>query len=93
VSSRYQLGDLSHAIRITQVPVQGKAAEMMAVRLECFGITVDSENYAVTRSFQPEAQAASPAEQVRCEVRTFGTQPGRVGQECARVCAFVSMRG
>ena len=33
-SSRYQLGDLSHAIRITQVPVQRKAAEVMTMRLE-----------------------------------------------------------
>jgi hypothetical protein len=78
---------------MTQVPVQGKAAEMMTVRLECFRIAVNRKNHAVTRSFQPEAQAACPAEEVCCQVHTFGTQPGCVGQECARVCAFVRMRG
>ena len=93
ISSRYQLCNLSHAIRITQVPVQGKAAEVMTVRLECFGIAINRENHTVTRSFQPEAQNACPTEEVRCQVRTFGAQPGRIGQECVRVCAFVSMRG
>jgi hypothetical protein len=66
IGSRYKLGDLSHAIRITQVPVQGKAAEVMTVRLDCFRIAVNRENHTVTRSFQPEAQAACPAEEVRC---------------------------
>jgi hypothetical protein len=93
IGSRYQLGNLSYPIRITQVPVQGKAAEVMTMRLECFGIAVNRENHTVTRSFQPEAQAACPAEEVRCQVRTFGAQPGRIGQECVRVCALVSMRG
>ena len=42
---------------------------------------VSGENHTVTRCLQPEAQAARPAEQVRCQVRAFGAQPGRIGQE------------
>ena len=84
---------LSHVIRITQVPVQGQAAEVMPVRLDCFGIAVNSQNHTVPGSLKPEAQAAGPAEEVRCQVRTFGAQPGCIGQKCVRVCAFVSMRG
>jgi hypothetical protein len=91
ISSCYQLGDFSHAIWITQVPVQRKAAEVMTMRLECFRIAVNRKNHTVTRRIQPKAQAACPAEEVRCQVRTFGAQPGRIGQECVRVCAFVSM--
>jgi hypothetical protein len=93
IGSRYQLGDLSYPIRITQVPVQGKAAEVMTVRLDCFGIAVNGENHTVTRRFQPKAQTARPAEEVCCQVRTLSAQSGRIGQECVCVCAFVSMGG
>ena len=37
VSSRYQLGDLGHAVRVTQVPVQRKPAKVMPVRLDRLG--------------------------------------------------------
>ena len=54
---------------------------MMPVCLDRLGVLIGGQDHAVPSRLQPEAQAAATAEKICGQMRAFGSEASRVGQE------------